>query len=84
MPRRIAQCVRPVVVEGVKRNERENCRGGVHVCYDEKEHPTPDGTNPAKTGSRRPVGTGASMLEVDLDLSVAVVFGRAFFLRKPG
>jgi len=34
-------CARPVILEGVKRNEIKSCRGGgVYICYDEKEHPT--------------------------------------------
>jgi len=50
---------------------------GVYICCGEKkEHPTTDGINPAKIGNRRPAGTRASILEVDLDLSGAVVFGR--------
>lgn len=61
-------CVQPVVLEGVKRNESKSCKGrGVYICHDKKEeHPTTDGTDPAKTGDRRPVDTGASILKVYL------------------
>ena len=49
----------------------------MYIYYDKnKGHPTTDDINSAKMDNRRPAGTGASILEVDLDLSAAVVFGR--------
>ena len=46
------------------------------MFYEKKEHPEMDGINPVKMGSRRPTDAGASIFEVHLNLSAAVVFGR--------
>ena len=52
----------------------------MYICHDEKEeYPTTDGIDLAKMGDRRPVDTGASILEAYLDLIAAVIFGRTFF-----
>ena len=69
--------VRPEVLEGVKWNEeRVGGRGGGGIYVTTRR----GDINPAEMSNRRLASIGASIPEVDLDLSV----GRTSFLRKVG